>query len=183
LEPFGDELYKRIAIETLEYVLRDMRDESGGFHSSEDADSEGHEGTFYVWSYDEFMSVAPEAAAYYGVTSEGNFEGRNILTAGAPEPHPDERAKLLAARDRRARPGRDDKVLASWNGLAVAALAEAGAAFGRADFAVAAKEAAAFLLETMHDGDELLHTYRGGRARVRGLLEDYAYLADGLLAL
>jgi len=182
-QAFGDGLYKRIAVETLEYLLRDMRDAAGGFHSSEDADSEGHEGTFYVWSYDEFMSVAPEAAEYYGVRPEGNFEGRNILTAGTPEPHPDERAKLLAARGRRVRPGKDDKVLASWNGLAVAALAEAGAAFGRADFGVAAREAATFVLTTMREGDELLHTYRGGRAHVRGLLEDYAYLADGLLSL
>jgi uncharacterized protein YyaL (SSP411 family) len=182
-QAFGDDLYKRIAIETLEYLLRDMRDAAGGFHSSEDADSEGHEGTFYVWDYDEFMSIAPDAAQYYGVTPEGNFEGKNILTAGSPEPHADERVKLLMARDHRVRPGRDDKVLASWNGLAIAALAEAGAAFGRADFGVGAREAAAFVLEHMRDGDELLHTYRGGRAHVRGLLEDYAYTADGLLAL
>src|SRR5207302_3974506 len=94
-------LYRRVAIETLEYLLRDMRDRSGGFHSSEDADSEGEEGTFYIWTYDEFTKVAPEAADYYGVTPEGNFEGRTILTAGTPDPRPDERAKLLAVRDRR----------------------------------------------------------------------------------
>jgi len=182
-QAFGDELYRRIATETLEYLLRDMRDAAGGFHSSEDADSDGAEGTFYVWGYHDFISVAPEAAAYYGVTPEGNFEGRNILTAGTPEPRPDARAKLLAARAQRQRPARDDKVLASWNGLAIAALAEAGAAFGRADFGDAAGEAARFALETMRDGDELLHAYREGRAHVRGLLEDYAYLADGLLAL
>src|SRR5260370_3027728 len=86
-------LYRRIAIETLEYLLRDMRDESGGFHSSEDADSEGHEGTFYVWSYDEFMSVAPEAVAYYGVAPEGDVEGRNILTAHTPGTPDDQPAK------------------------------------------------------------------------------------------
>jgi uncharacterized protein YyaL (SSP411 family) len=129
------------------------------------------------------MSVAPDAADYYGVTRDGNFEGHNVLTAATPHARSDARENLLAARAGRPRPARDEKVLASWNGLAVAALAEAGAAFGRADFGVAAREAAAFVLETMASGDELLHAYRGGRAHVRGLLEDYAFLADGLLAL
>jgi uncharacterized protein YyaL (SSP411 family) len=182
-QAFGDGLYERIAIETLEYLLRDMRDAAGGFHSSEDADSEGHEGTFYTWSYDEFMSTAPEAAEYYGVTRAGNFEGRNVLVARSPDPHPDARAKLLDVRDKRVRPAKDDKVLSSWNGLAVGALAEAGAAFGRAGFVDAARETASFVLETMRNGGELLHAYREGRAHVRGLLEDYAYIADGLLAL
>ncbi len=183
-----DPLYRRIATETLEYLLRDMRDEGGGFHSSEDADSEGVEGKFYVWSQDEFTEVAPEAAEYYGITVHGNFEDSlNNPTAAGDDPPADARAKLLERRAGRVRPGRDDKVLASWNGLAVTALAEAGAAFGRADFVDAAKDAAAFVLahmrEPSHTKGRLLHSYRGGRAQISGFLEDYAYLSDGLLAL
>jgi uncharacterized protein YyaL (SSP411 family) len=181
---FGRPLYRRIAEETLEYLLADLRDPAGGFASSEDADSEGEEGRFYVWDYDEFGAVAPEAADYFGVTPGGNFEGRTILTAASDEPPAGPRAALLAARSRRPRPGRDGKVLTSWNGLAIAALAEAGAAFGRADFLEAGRRAARFLLDTARDPTgRLLHAYRDGRASVLGLLEDHAYLADGLLAL
>jgi hypothetical protein len=182
-QAFKDPLYRRIAIETLEYLLRDMRDEAAGFHSSEDADSEGEEGKFYVWTHDEFMSIAPEAAEYYGVTEHGNFEGHNVLTASQDEPPAAARAKLLATRAARIRPARDEKVLASWNGLAIAALAEAGAAFGRPDFLDAAREAADFIRTSMFDGEHLLHSYRAGRAQIAGFCEDYAYLADGLLAL
>jgi hypothetical protein len=176
-------LYERIATETLDYLLRDMLDEGGGFHSSEDADSEGVEGKFYVWSYDEFMAAAAEAAEYYGITERGNFEGLNNPTAASDDPPEEARAKLRELRARRVRPGKDDKVLASWNGLAIAAFAEAGAAFGRADFVDAARRAASFVLDTMRDGDRLLHAYRAGRAHITGFCEDYAFLADGLLAL
>jgi uncharacterized protein YyaL (SSP411 family) len=170
-QAYKDPLYRRIAIETLTYLLRDMRDEHGGFHSSEDADSEGEEGKFYVWDYDD---VAP----HYGVTAQGNFEGKNILLAD--ETVPDEtRARLLAQRDERVRPGKDDKVLASWNGLAVAAFAEAGAAFDRADLIDAAREAARFVRDEMSG----LHAYRAGKAHIPALLEDHAYMADGALAL
>ena len=184
-QAFKDSLYERIAVETLEYLMRDMRDTTGGFHSSEDADSEGVEGKFYVWDADEFTSIAPDAVEYYGVTASGNFEGHNILTArDASAPPADARRALLDARSKRIRPGKDDKVLTSWNGLAIAALAEAGATFGRDDFVRAAREAAGFALGTLRTGPgELLHTYRAGKAHVTGLLEDYAYLADGLLAL
>ncbi len=176
-------LYRRIAIETLEYLLRDMRDEKGGFHSSEDADSEGEEGKFYVFTQDEFMQIAPEAADYYGITEHGNFEdARNNPTAAGDHPPVDARAKLFEHRAHRIRPGKDDKVLASWNGLAIAALAEAGAAFGRTDFLTAARSAAEFVLSEMTAADRLLHSYRG-HAQIPGFLEDYAYLADGLLAL
>jgi hypothetical protein len=183
-QAFRDELYRRIANETLDYLLRDMRSPDGGFYSSEDADSEGEEGTFYLWSYDEIMSVAPDAIGYYGVTEEGNFEGRNILTAAGPVPPHDARSRLFAARGRRPRPGLDDKVLASWNGLAIAALAEAGAAFDDARWIGAAETAAEFVLGSMFDGGRLMHSWKTpGPARVPGMLEDYAYLADGLLAL
>jgi uncharacterized protein len=182
-QAYKDPLYERIAIETLDYLIRDMRDPTGGFHSSEDADSEGEEGKYYVWDDDEFMRVAPEAAEYYGVVGDGNFEGQNILTAAADEPPVAARAKLLELRTRRVRPGRDDKILTSWNGLTIAALAEAGAAFGRADFLDHARACASFILDTLTDEKHLLHTYRAGRAHITGMLEDYAYLADGLFAL
>src|SRR5437016_2580107 len=142
-------LYRRIATETLEYLLRDMRHPGGAFYSSEDADSEGMEGKFYLWSYDELMATAPEAAGWYGVTERGNFEGANILVAasGDPsaEPPQEARARLFEARAARVRPGLDDKILTSWNGLAIAALAEAGAAFARPDFVDAAAAAAGFV--------------------------------------
>ena len=179
-----DLLYKRIALETLEYLLRDMRDEAGGFHSSEDADSEGEEGKFYVWLKVEFDSVAPNAASYYGITEHGNFEhGTNNPIATEDDPPFEDRAKLLAKRNERVRPGKDDKVLASWNGLAITALAEAGAAFDRRDLIEAATQAAAFITTQMRDGERLLHAYRAGRSQIAGFLEDYAYLAEGLLHL
>ena len=177
-------LYRRVAIETLDYLLRDMRDPAGGFYSSEDADSEGVEGKFYVWDHAEFAAVAPEAAGWFGVSERGNWEGTNILTAASDDPPDDARAKLLEVRSRRVRPGLDDKVLTSWNGLAIAAFAEAGAAFARPDLVEAARAAAGFVLDQMRNSDgRLLHAYKGGRASVLGMLEDYAYLADGLFAL
>ncbi len=189
-QAYKDPLYERIAVECLEYLLRDMRDDAAGFHSSEDADSEGVEGKFYVWDHDEFMKIAPEAADYYGITPDGNFEDQNILTAKDGEDPPVEaRARLLEDRSKRVRPGKDDKVLTSWNGLAIAAFAEAGAALDRADFVDAAREAADFVLQKLAESPtELLHTYRndptrGARAHINGLLEDYAFMADGLLAL
>ncbi|HVL80707.1 MAG TPA: thioredoxin domain-containing protein [Actinomycetota bacterium] len=184
-QAWGDPLHRRIATETLDYLLRDMLDPVGAFHASEDADSEGVEGKFYVWSYDEFLAIAPDAAAYYGVTPEGNWEETNILTAATTdEPPAEARRKLYEAREHRVRPGRDDKVLASWNGLAIAALAEAGAAFGRDDLIDAARRAATFILGEMRGPDgRLLHSWRSGQAKIAGLLEDHAYLADGLLAL
>jgi uncharacterized protein YyaL (SSP411 family) len=177
-------LYRRVAIETLDYLLRDMRDPAGGFYSSEDADSEGVEGKFYVWDHAEFTAVAPEAAGWFGVSERGNWEGTNILIAASDDPPDDARAKLLEVRSRRVRPGLDDKVLTSWNGLAIAAFAEAGAAFARPDLVEAARAAAGFVLDQMRNRDgRLLHAYKGGRASVLGMLEDYAYLADGLFAL
>jgi uncharacterized protein len=177
-------LYKRIAVETLGYLLRDMREAGGGFASSEDADSEGEEGIFYVWTHDELSRLAPEATGYYGSTPRGNFEGRNILTAASDEPPAKARSTLLEARSERERPGKDDKVLVSWNGLTITALAEAGAAFDRPDLVDAARETATFLLENAQNpSGRLLHSWRSGRAAVLGMLEDYAYLSEGLLTL
>ncbi len=177
-------LYRRIAEETLQYLVRDMQDSTGGFYSSEDADSEGHEGKFYVWDYDEFMGLAPEAAEYYGVTPEGNFEGSNILTAASDDPPEEARKKLFAAREGRVRPGRDEKILTSWNGLAISAFAETGAALGRSDLVDQGARAARFLLKSArNEHGRLLHSYKDGQARVLGMLEDYAYLAEGLFSL
>ena len=129
----------------LDYLLRDMADPAGGFHSAEDADSEGHEGKFYVWTPEEIRAVlgadAERALAYWGVDRGPNFEGKNILyVAGEPDRAAIDplRRQLLAARAARVRPGRDDKVLAGWNGLACRALAEAGRALGRRDYVDAA---------------------------------------------
>jgi len=177
----GKPLFRRIAIETLEYLMREMCSVEGGFYASEDADSEGVEGKFYVWSHDEFMSIAPEAATYYGVTPEGNFESLNILTAAEDPPPSVDRARLFQVRASRVRPARDEKVLTSWNGLAISALAEAGAALGRDDFVEAARKAATLLLTKSND--RLHHSYKDGVIKVLGLLEDYAFLAEGLLTL
>jgi hypothetical protein len=180
----GSPLYKRVALETLEYLIRDMQDSTGVFYASEDADSEGHEGRFYVWPHEEFMQVAPEAAEYYGVTPEGNFEGSNILTAASDDPPLEARSKLFEARAPRIRPGRDEKALTSWNGLTISALAEAGMAFERQDLIDAASRAAGFIFDNVHDGSgRLLHSYKDSQSRVLGMLEDYSYLAEGLLTL
>jgi uncharacterized protein YyaL (SSP411 family) len=176
-------LFRRIALEIHEYLLRDMAHPDGGFYSSEDADSEGFEGKFYVWSHEEFARIAPDAADYYRITPEGNFEGANIPTASAEEPPVEARRMLLEARSSRERPVRDEKILTSWNGLAIAALAEAGASFRRPDLVEAAERTASFLLERSRRDSRLLHSYKDGRASVLGLLEDYAFLAEGLLTL
>ena len=178
-EPF----HRRIAKETLNYLMRDMRDEAGGFYSSEDADSEGVEGKFYVWDFEELDALAPSAKEYYGVTRGGNFEGKNILTALKGDPPEVERARLFEAREKRIRPARDEKILTSWNGLTISALAEAGAAFDDPSLLDAARQASDFLLSEARSDGRVLHSYKDGEARVLGLLEDYAYLGEGLLTL
>ena len=197
--------YARVARETLDYLLRDMTDPAGGFTSSEDADSEGHEGVFYLWTPGEVESVLgrEEAESFcyvYDVTEPGNFEGRNILSrpktirqcARILGRDADEleielavsRRKLLEARSRRVRPGRDDKVLLGWNSLAIDSLARAGAALGEPRYLAAAVRAAQFALGPMRQSDgRLWHCWRRGRASVDGLLEDYAGLANALVTL
>src|SRR2546426_8819670 len=196
-------LYKRIAEETLDFVLREMRDPNGSFYSTQDADSEGVEGKFYVWSLKEFSEVigddAELLAKYFGVTEHGNFEERNILNVSRdPElfsklekiPVQELQTKietakkrLYAARESRVRPGRDEKVLTDWNGLMLRAFAEASAHLNRDDYRRAADTNADFILTTMWDGTRLLHSFKDGRARFNGYLDDYANLADGLFAL
>jgi uncharacterized protein YyaL (SSP411 family) len=180
-----DPLFKRIAVETLEYLLADLGAAGGGFFSGQDAESGGVEGAYYLWSHDELTRVAPDAAAWFGVTPEGNYSAAlNVLTAAGDLPPADLRAALRAARSERPPPGRDEKILTSWNGLAIAALAEAGAVFGRPDFMEAAERAATFLLDhAMTRGGALAHSWQAGAARGTGLAEDYVYLAEGLLGL
>jgi uncharacterized protein YyaL (SSP411 family) len=185
---FGDPECRRVCEETLDYLLRDMADPAGGFHSAEDADSEGHEGKFYVWTPEEIRAVlgadADRALAYWGVDRGPNFEGKsNLYLAGEPDPEAiaSLRQRLYQARERRVRPGRDDKVLAAWNGLACRALAEAGRALGRPDYVAAAGRTAEFLLGTMRVDGRLMRTARRGQARILGYLEDYSMVAAALV--
>jgi uncharacterized protein YyaL (SSP411 family) len=181
---------RRVCEETLDYVLREMTDAAGGFYSAQDADSEGHEGKFFVWTPEEMRAVlgaeADAAMAYWGVDRGPNFEGTSILYLPGP-PDPDRmaaaRRKLYEARERRVHPGRDDKVLAAWNGLMCQALAEAGRALGRDDFLAAAVRNAEFVLSAMRRDGRLLRTWKAGQARLNGYLEDYAMTAAALVAL
>ncbi len=190
----GDPFYRTIAEETLDYVVREMMDDEGGFYSSQDADSEGREGAFYVWTPDEIREAlddeerAAEFIEVYGVTEGGNFEGANILelagTLAERDKLADAREKLRQHREKRPHPGLDDKVQTSWNGLMMAAFAEAGCLLDRDDYADVAERNAEFLLSALRDGEgRLLHTWRQGEAKNRAYLEDYADLIFGLLAL
>jgi uncharacterized protein YyaL (SSP411 family) len=197
--------YERILRETLDYVLRDMTDPAGGFHSTEDADSEGVEGKFYVWSRDEVMatlgSEAGERFCYiYDVTEQGNFEEKNILNlpktiaqcaslrgwdlAELERELADSRRKLLAVREKRVRPGKDDKVLVSWNGLMIDSLARAGAVLDEPRFVDAARRAAEFILSSMRQPNgRLWHSWRKGQAKFAAYLDDYASLIQSLVSL
>ena len=201
----GDALYRRVTEETLDYVLQEMRDEAGGFYSSQDADSEGVEGKFYVWSAEEIVAALGEEAELFmrihGVSEAGNWEGKNILNL---EVDPGAlavqlglereeiatqvaaaRAKLYRLRSERVWPGLDDKVLTSWNGLMLAAFAEAGVTLRRADYLQAATANAEFLYRTMRaESGRLFRTWKAGSAaKYNGYLEDYAFLTEGLLTL
>ena len=187
-------IYKRIACQTLDYLLAEMRSPEGGFYSSQDADSEGVEGKYYIWTKDEIEKLlgpvmGAEVGAYYGVTAEGNFEGSNVLTVADKASNlsgsrlDEARGVLQLARRRRYGLTRDDKILASWNGLAISCLAESSVAFDRADYLQAAEKCASFITSSMCGSGVLHHTYRNGRAGGTGFLEDYACLIRGLLDL
>ncbi|MDX6670610.1 MAG: uncharacterized protein QOI91_973 [Solirubrobacteraceae bacterium] len=187
----GDEDLRRVATETLDWMLREMRGPEGGFFSALDADSEGEEGRYYVWTLEQLRALlgdrAGDAIAWFGATERGNFEGRaNVLEARGPRP-PDAdeiRTQLYEERERRVRPGLDDKRLTSWNALAIGALADAGAALERPDYVDAAVGAAEFLLSQLRDErGRLRRTWKEGRARLDGYLEDHAYLIEALLTL
>jgi uncharacterized protein YyaL (SSP411 family) len=186
----GEPLFERTCRETLDFCLRELRAPDGGFYSSLDADSDGVEGRFYVWSLDELRAelgeLAPAAIAYFGASEGGNFEGRNVLRADGPQPPERDqiRARLLAARSRRVRPALDDKRLSGWNALMIAALADAGAVLGEQRYLRAATDAAEFVWERMRDGDgRLLRTFNDGEARLPAYLEDHAFLLEALLTL
>src|SRR4051794_29500592 len=188
----GDAVLRRTAEETLDWALREMAGPEGAFYSALDADSEGVEGKFYVWSIDELRAVlggdADAAITWFGATERGNFEGANILESRGPEPEPEVRerirAKLLAVRVQRVWPGLDDKRLTAWNALMIGALADAGAVLERDDYLAAARRAAAFLLEEMRSADgRLLRTYNAGEAKLNAYLEDHAFLLEALLTL
>ncbi|MEV4332920.1 thioredoxin domain-containing protein [Streptomyces sp. NPDC049597] len=195
----GSDLAKRVALETADFMVRELRTAQGGFASALDADSDtpdgGHaEGAFYVWTPAQLREVLGDedgarAAELYGVTEEGTFEeGASVLQLPGAEADPDLRDRLLAAREERPRPGRDDKVVAAWNGLAIAALAETGAYFDRPDLVERATEAADLLVRLHMDfsagGVRMHRTSKDGRAGANaGVLEDYADVAEGFLAL
>jgi uncharacterized protein YyaL (SSP411 family) len=186
----GRDRYARVARETLDYLLREMRHPDGGFFSSQDADSEGVEGRFYAWPWEELVAVAGEAVArFYGAAPEGNWEGTNVLRIPAGDAEiPSEveaaRRPLLQARERRVRPGTDDKVLASWNGLAISAFAEAGRILSEPRYVDAAVGAADFVLARLRrDDSRLLRAWREGRTGAPAYLDDYALLGSALLTL
>jgi uncharacterized protein YyaL (SSP411 family) len=196
-QALGHERWRGVCERTLDWALAEMRGPEGGFYSALDADSEGEEGRFYVWDADEIREVLGAAGldaaaimSHWGVTDAGNFEGRNVLhlPAGLNASDPSDlnaaKAALLERRAARVRPGLDDKRLASWNALMLAALAEAGAVLDREDYLDAARSCAEFIWSEMRDGDgRLLRTWKDGRAHLAAYLEDYAYLALALLTL
>ncbi len=196
--------YERIVEETLDYVVREMVSPEGGFYSTQDADSEGEEGKFFIWTTDEIETalLAEDARLfmlYYDVTKAGNFEGKNILHVEQDAQTVADKAQvnletlqaslkrsremLFELREKRVKPGRDEKILTSWNGLMLRSFAEAARYLDRPDYLQVATNNAEFLLRELIPDGRLLRTYKDGRARLHGYLEDYAFLADGLLAL
>ena len=187
----GEPLFRRVATETLDWALRELRQEEGGFASALDADSEGVEGKFYVWTLDEVRAALPAELAetairHFGMSEGGNFEGANIPVRATPDPPElaEIKAGLLAAREQRIRPGLDDKRLTAWNALMIAALADAGAVLEREDYLAAATAAAEFVLRDLRGPDgRLLRTYNRGQGKIDAYLEDHGYLLEALLTL
>src|SRR5688500_3911007 len=188
----AEPLFRTVVEETLEWALREMRGPEGGFYSALDADSEGVEGKFYVWTVEEMRAAlgdepdADEAIAWFGATDRGNFEGRNIPVRGpgTPERLGEWRRRLYEVRAKRVWPGLDDKRLTSWNALMISALAEAGAVLERPDYLDAAARCAEFVLGSLRDADgRLLRTWKDGEGRLNAYLEDHAFLLEALLTL
>jgi len=201
----GKEKYREIGEEILQYVLREMKHPEGGFYSTQDADSEGEEGKFYVWTRDEIKELLGKErgtpfCAYYGVATEGNFEGgrsvlhiastlekvsqlygmsvvelRKILAEG--------RQKLYAEREKRARPKRDEKILTSWNGLMLSGFVDGFKVTEKEEYLNEAKETGRFILREMREDGDLLRVFRGGKSRVKGYSEDYAFCIQALIDL
>ena len=197
--------YANVARETLDYTLREMTQPAGGFYSTQDADSEGEEGKFFVWTEDGVIDLlGPDDARVfnycYDVTPRGNWEGHTILNR--PKPHAQAasilglsedalqavldraKAKLFSAREERVHPGRDDKIIVAWNGLMIAAMSLGARVLNDPQYAEAAARAADFILSNVRDeSGRLLHTFKDGRARINAFLDDYACLIDGLVEL
>ncbi len=197
--------YARVARETLDYVLREMTQPEGGFYATQDADSEGEEGKFFVWSEAEILGLLGNEDGRifcycYDVSPRGNWEGKNILNR--PKRHDDAakileidseklsrllakcRAKLFDVRSKRIWPGRDEKILASWNGMMISAMSQGAMILDDPKYAEAASQAADFILNQMRESDgRLLHSHKDGRARFNGYLDDYVCLIDGLIDL
>jgi hypothetical protein len=198
-------LWRKVVEETAEYVRREMTDARGGFHATQDADSEGEEGKFFVWTPEQVREVlSPELAEvalrHFRITPAGNFEqGATVLEAVVAVEElarelqlpveeverrlGEARRQLFEAREKRVKPGRDDKILAGWNGLMIRGLAFAGRVFERADWVELARRSADFLLAELWDGQQLRRSYQEGQARIPGFIEDYGDLAAGLTAL
>jgi uncharacterized protein YyaL (SSP411 family) len=188
----------------LDYVLREMTHPEGGFYSTQDADSEGHEGKFFVWDIDEIRDALGETAAarfcdYYNVSESGNFEGKNIpnvtrsleeiavahnVSIGELTASLDQSKRILfELREQRVKPDRDEKILTAWNGLMMASFAEAGVILDRPDYTDAARRNAEFVFTKLSRDGSLLRTWKDGRAKFNAYLEDYAFLAEGLVTL
>ncbi len=199
-----DEFYKRVAVETLEYIRREMLDTQGGFYSTQDADSEGVEGKFFVWTPQEIEEILGEADAqifnfYYDVSEDGNFEEKNILnvkntiseTAQVLKISEESlkktlergKTKLFAEREKRIKPFRDEKILTAWNGLMLATFAEAAAILDNREYLEIARRNADFILENLQKDDYLLRTWKDGKAKLNAYLEDYANFTEGLIEL
>ena len=198
--------YRDIATETLDYVLREMYDaENGGFYSTQDADSEGVEGKFFVWEPNDVEDIIGEANAeifceYYDITPQGNFEGENILQVQTPPDIlarklqmdvgeletllADGKQKLFDEREKRIKPGLDDKILTSWNGIMIRGMAMGYQLTGKPEYLEACEKSAEFVLTTLsQENGLLLRTYRAGKSHLNAYLEDYAYFITGLIAL
>ncbi|HEU4834943.1 MAG TPA: thioredoxin domain-containing protein, partial [Pyrinomonadaceae bacterium] len=200
----GEPLARATVEGILDYVLREMTHPDGGFYSTQDADSEGHEGKFFVWDIQEIRDALGETAAsrfcdYYNITESGNFEGKNIpnvtrtledvavaqnvsiaeLAASLNE----SKRILFELREKRVKPDRDEKILTAWNGLMMASFAEAGIVLNRPDYTDAARRNAEFVLSNLRQDGMLLRTWKDGRAKFNAYLEDYAFLAEGLLTV
>jgi uncharacterized protein YyaL (SSP411 family) len=200
----GDPLYRRIALETAHWVMREMQAPAGGYYSTLDADSEGEEGKFYVWTTGELQQLLsaeewPVVESRYGLSSAANFEGKWHLNVRADldkvahdcklslqrtgELLESARVKLLQAREQRVRPGRDEKILVSWNGLMIKGMARAARLLGEPELLTSATRACDFLRAELWQDGRLLATAKDGRARLNAYLDDYVFLMDGLLEL
>jgi uncharacterized protein YyaL (SSP411 family) len=203
-QAYGDDRYRRVAEQTLDFVARELTNPNGGFYATLDADTAGHEGLFYTWTPDELDEALDEedaaiAKRWFNVEPAGNFEGRTVLAVprtaadvadrlGVNEVALNEslvriRQRLLEAREQREHPGRDEKVITAWNGLMLRAFADGSRILDRDDFRGVAVRNAEFVLEHLQREGRLLRSWKDGDARIGGFLEDYAFFIDGLLAL